>query len=470
MASYELGIIGLAVMGQNLALNAAGKGFRVAVYNRTAARTEAFLRERAQGLPVAGFNRLEEFVASLERPRRILLMVKAGPPVDEMLAQLAPLLAPGDVVMDGGNSHFLETRRRQEEWAQRGVAFLGVGISGGEYGALHGPSLMPGGQEEAYRWVEPIFQRIAAQVEGEPCVAYIGPDGAGHFVKMVHNGIEYADMQLIAEAYDLMRRGLGWPAERMAEVFAAWNAGELESYLIEITAHILRHRDEETGKPLVDLILDAAEQKGTGKWTAQAALDLGAPVPTLAEAVFARFLSALKEERVEASRLLRGPSPKPPAEPEAFVEQLQGALYAAKVCVYAQGFALLRQASQEYGWNLNLAELARIWRGGCIIRARFLNAVRSVYQEDPGLPHLLHAPFFREALARRQEVWRRVVAQAVEWGIPVPAFASALAYYDGYRSERLPANLIQASRDYFGAHTYRRLDKEGVFHTQWEAI
>jgi 6-phosphogluconate dehydrogenase len=467
MASYSFGLIGLAVMGQNLVLNVERNGFSVAVYNRTLGRTREFMAKRAAGKRIAPAYSIEEFVGLLERPRRIMLMVKAGPPVDAVLAQLKPYLEPGDLVIDGGNSFFKDTERRGGELAEMGILYIGTGVSGGEYGALHGPSIMPGGPEEAYRLIEPIFTAIAAKVDGEPCVTYIGPRGAGHYVKMVHNGIEYGNMQLIAETYDLLHRGAGLSAAELHEVFAEWNRGELSSYLIEITADIFAQIDEETGRPLVDLILDEAKQKGTGKWTSQNALDLGVPTPTINAAVTARIISAYKAERVAASKVLSGPSPVLEVDPGEVVRTLRDALYAAEICSYAQGFALLRAANQEYDYNLDLAAIARIWRGGCIIRARLLNDIRTTFERNPDLPNLLVDPTFGEVVQERQGALRQVVQWAAARGIPTPAFSASLAYYDAYRTARLPANLIQAQRDYFGAHTYRRIDKEGVFHTEW---
>ena len=467
MANCDFGLIGMGTMGQNLALNIEHHGFSVAVYNRTAARTREFMERRAAGKNIVAGYTIEEFVGLLKTPRKIMMMVKAGPPVDAVIEQLKPHLEPGDIIIDGGNSFFGDTERREKDLAALGIHFIGTGISGGEYGALHGPSIMPGGPREAYELVEPIFKAIAAKVNGDPCVTYIGPRGAGHYVKMVHNGIEYGDMQLIAESYDLLSRGAGLSAAELHQIFADWNRGELSSYLIKITADIFAKVDEETGKPLVDVILDEAKQKGTGKWTSQNALDLGVPTPTTNVAVIARIISAYKEERVRASKVLSGPSPKYEGDRDRLIRALRAALYAAKICSYAQGFALLRAASMEYKYNLPLAEIARIWRGGCIIRAQFLDKIRAAFERDPDLPNLLLDPEFAEAVQSRQDEWRFVVQTAVGLGIPCPAFAVSLAYYDAYRSERLPANLIQAQRDYFGAHTYRRIDKEGSFHTEW---
>ena len=463
----QFGVIGLAVMGQNLALNMESHGYSVAVYNRTAERTREFAETRTAGKRIVPTYTLEEFVQALERPRRILLMVKAGKPVDEVIHQVAPLLDKGDLLIDGGNSFFQDTERRSAQMTEAGLLYIGTGISGGEEGALKGPSIMPGGQPEAYALVEAMFQSIAAKVDGDPCVSYIGPRGAGHYVKMVHNGIEYADMQLISEAYDILHRGLGLSAAELRDIFAEWNKEELSSYLIEITANIFGKMDPDTGKPLVEVILDEAEQKGTGKWTSQNALDLGVPTPTINSAVEGRLLSAYKSERVVASRVLAGPRPAFRGDRAAFVQDVRRALYASKICAYAQGMALLRAASREYGYNLRLAELARIWRGGCIIRARLLGRIREAFTRDPDLPNLLLDAEFKDAVESRQESWRRVIQTAVEMGIPCAAMSVSLAYFDAYRSERLPANLLQAQRDYFGAHTYKRIDKPGVFHTEW---
>jgi len=454
-------------MGQNLALNMESHGYSVAVYNRTAERTREFAETRTAGKRIVPTYTLEEFVQALERPRRILLMVKAGKPVDEVIQQVAPLLDKGDLLIDGGNSFFQDTERRSAQMTEAGLLYIGTGISGGEEGALKGPSIMPGGQPEAYALVEAMFQSIAAKVDGDPCVSYIGPRGAGHYVKMVHNGIEYADMQLISEAYDILHRGLGLSAAELRDIFAEWNKEELSSYLIEITANIFGKMDPDTGKPLVEVILDEAEQKGTGKWTSQNALDLGVPTPTINSAVEGRLLSAYKSERVVASRVLSGPRPAFRGDRAAFVQDVRRALYASKICAYAQGMALLRAASREYGYNLRLAELARIWRGGCIIRARLLGRIREAFTRDPDLPNLLLDAEFKDAVESRQESWRRVIQTAVEMGIPCAAMSVSLAYFDAYRSERLPANLLQAQRDYFGAHTYKRIDKPGVFHTEW---
>jgi len=411
---------------------------------------------------------LEDFLAALERPRRIMMMVPAGKAVDAAIASIQDSLSPGDLLIDGGNTFFPDTERRSKALEAAGIIYIGTGVSGGEQGALWGPAIMPGGQPEAWELVKPIFEAIAAKAYDEPCVAYMGPRGAGHFVKMVHNGIEYGDMQLIAEAYDILHRGLGLTNAQLHQVFADWNSGELESYLIEITADIFTKTDPESGTAVVDLILDEAQQKGTGKWTSQNALDLGAPTPTINAAVESRIISAYKEERLAASKLLGGPEPKISDDPQAVIANVRDALYAAKICSYAQGFALMRLASKEYAYNLNYGEIARIWRGGCIIRARFLNDIRSAFARNPDLPNLMVDPEFSQAMNARQGALRRVVGLAAGCGIPALAFSASLAYHDAYRSARLPANLTQAQRDYFGAHTYRRLDREGVFHTEWQ--
>ncbi len=465
----DIALIGLAVMGQNLVRNMDRHGFGVAVYNRTGAKTKAFVEGPAAGTQVLATYSLEELIASLARPRKIMLMVQAGAAVDATIEQLKPLLEEGDLLIDGGNSFFLDTERRSADLAARGLRYLGAGVSGGEEGALWGPSIMPGGQPDAYELVRPLYEAIAAKAHDEPCVTYIGPRGAGHYVKMVHNGIEYGDMQLIAEAYDLLQRGLGLDAAALHEIFRRWNEGPLQSFLIEITAAIFAKRDEKSGGAIVDVILDRAGQKGTGKWTSQNALDLGVPTTTITEAVFARALSSFKDERVAASGLLAGPQIMFDGDRAAFIDAVGDALYASKVVSYAQGFALFREASREYGYALNYGEIARIWRGGCIIRAAFLNDITAAYRAQPDLPNLLVAPFFRDAIAARQANWRKVVGAAVALGIPTPAMSASLAYYDAYRSARLPANLIQAQRDYFGAHTYERTDQTRgqFFHTNW---
>jgi 6-phosphogluconate dehydrogenase len=464
----ELGVTGLATMGANLARNMARNGFPVAVHNRTEARTRELVGRHGDEGRLVGTFSTEEFVAALARPRRILVMVKAGPAVDAVLEELAGHLDDGDLLIDGGNSWFEDTVRREGDMAARGLRFIGTGVSGGEEGALLGPSIMPGGSPEAYGLVEPILTRIAAQVDGVPCCRLVGPGGAGHYVKMVHNGIEYADMQLIAEAYDLLGQGLGMGAGELAEVFERWNAGDLDSFLIETTAKVLRKVDEATGQPLVDVILDQAEQKGTGRWTVQSALELGVPVTGITEAVFARVLSSQKEQRTAAAKVLQGPSGRLDASrADAFVDDVRDALYASKVVAYAQGFEQMAAAADAYGWDVDLGGLATIWRGGCIIRARFLDRIREAYAADPSLRNLLFAEYFRDAVGDAQDAWRRVVAAAVELGVPTPAFASSLAYYDGFRRERGPANLLQGQRDFFGAHTYRRTDRPGSFHTRW---
>ena len=470
MAKQQFGVVGLAVMGKNLALNVESRGYSVAVFNRTYQKTEDFLNNEAKGKNFVGAKTIEEFVDSLEKPRKIMLMVQAGPATDATIASLKPLLDEGDILIDGGNTYFNDTIRRNAELDESGIHFIGTGVSGGEEGALKGPSIMPGGQKEAYEKVAPIFEAISAKVDNEPCVTYIGPDGAGHYVKMVHNGIEYGDMQLICEAYFIMKHVLGFGADELHEVFAEWNKGELDSYLIEITADIFKKKDDETGKPLVDVILDTAGQKGTGKWTSQSSLDLGVPLPVITESVFARFISAMKEERVKASKVLNGPTAqtKPyEGDKDELVEAIRKALYMSKIISYAQGFAQMRAASEENNWNLNYGDLAMIWRGGCIIRAQFLQKIKEAYDRDPQLANLLLDPYFKEIVESYQDSLRKVITIAMERGIPVPGFASAIAYYDSYRTETLPANLLQAQRDYFGAHTYQRIDKEGVFHTEW---
>jgi 6-phosphogluconate dehydrogenase len=464
----ELGVTGLATMGANLARNAARNGFPVAVHNRTESRTRELLERHGDEGELVGTFSTGEFVAALARPRRILVMVKAGPAVDAVLEELAGQLDDGDLLIDGGNSYFEDTVRRERTLAERGLRFLGTGVSGGEEGALNGPSIMPGGTREAYALVEEVFTAMSAKVDGVPCCRLVGPGGSGHYVKMVHNGIEYADMQLIAEAYDLLGQGLGMGAAELAEVFEQWNQGDLDSFLIEITGKVLRHTDAATGRPLVDVILDQAEQKGTGRWTVQSALELGVPITGITEAVFARVLSSQREQRSAAAKVLPGPAGRlDPAEAGAFVDDVRDALYASKVIAYAQGFEQIAAAADAFEWDVELGGLATIWRGGCIIRARFLDRIREAYETDPGLRNLLFAEYFRDAVADAQEAWRRVVATAVELGVPTPAFASSLAYYDGFRRERGPANLLQGLRDFFGAHTYRRIDKPGVFHTRW---
>jgi 6-phosphogluconate dehydrogenase len=470
MKKADIGVIGLAVMGENLILNMESRGFTVAAYNRTVSKVDRFVEGRAKGKNIVGTRSLEELAEALARPRKIMLMIKAGKPVDDFIDLLLPYLEPGDIVIDGGNSFFGDTIRRTRFLEEKGFRYIGTGVSGGEEGALTGPSIMPGGSPEAWPHVKPIFQAIAAKVaDGTPCCDWVGSDGAGHYVKMVHNGIEYGDMQMIAESYFLMKHLLGMVPAEMHEVLKEWNEGELNSYLIEITRDILAHVDEETGKPMVDVILDTAGQKGTGKWTSQSALDMGTPAPTVAEAVFARFMSAVKGERVAASRILEGPTPGFEGDRGAFIEEIRQALYASKICSYAQGFQLMKMAAGECGWDLDFGGIALMWREGCIIRAQFLERIKEAFDEAPDLANLLLDSYFKEAIDRSQEAWRRVVATAVTNGIPVPAFGSALAYYDGYRSERLPANILQAQRDYFGAHTYERVDQPRgeFFHTNW---
>ena len=465
----DIAVVGMAVMGRNLALNIESRGFTVAVHNRTARTLEAFVNGEGAGKRLLPCVTLPELVAALSRPRRILLMVQAGAPVDAVLADLQPLLDPGDVILDGGNSFFADTIRRCREAEDAGLLYLGTGVSGGDEGALRGPSIMPGGSEEAYRMVSPILTEIAAQVDGSPCCTYIGAGGAGHYVKMVHNGIEYGDMQLIAEAFSLLQQLCGMTYPAMQERFADWNRGDLDSYLIEITARILAATDPETGAPMVEVILDKAGQKGTGTWTGQSALELGAPAPTIAEAVFARSLSAAKRERVTAAGVLRGPGTNFTGDRADLADAIGHALYAAKICSYAQGFALMRTAASEYEWQLDYGAIAMIWRGGCIIRARFLQRIKEAYDREPNLANLMLDPYFADVLHRAQSAWRQVIGAATSSGIPVPAFASALSYFDSYRTARLPASLIQAQRDYFGAHTYERVDRPGTFHTNWSS-
>jgi 6-phosphogluconate dehydrogenase len=469
-ASSDLGLIGLAVMGQNLVLNMNDHGYKISVFNRTVSKVDDFLANEAKGTSVAGTHSIEELVASLKRPRRVMLMVKAGETVDQLIAQLVQHLEPGDIIIDGGNSLYSDSTRRSRDLAARGILFIGTGISGGEDGARHGPSIMPGGNPAAWPHVKEIFQAIAAKVDdGTPCCDWVGEEGAGHYVKMVHNGIEYGDMQLICEAYDLLRRGLGLSADELSTVFAEWNKGELDSYLIEISAHIFAHKDED-GTPLVDRILDAAGQKGTGKWTAIDALDLGQPLTLIGESVFARCLSALKEERTAAARILGGPESSGfTGDRDAFIEEVRRALYCSKIVSYAQGYMLLMAAARQYGWKLNLGGIALMWRGGCIIRSRFLGKIKEAFDNNPALENLLLDGFFSGVLNRYQASWRKAVVRAVELGIPTPDFSSALAFFDGFRAGRLPANLLQAQRDYFGAHTYERTDRpRGEFHhTDW---
>ena len=465
---YKMGVVGLGVMGGNLARNIESHGMPVAGYDLSAEKTRAFLEGPAKGKAIIGVDRPERLMEALERPRRILMMVPAGAAVDSVIAHLKPHLAEGDILIDGGNSHFADTDRRADELAGAGFRFMGTGVSGGEEGALHGPAIMPGGPREGWEALAPVFRAIAAKAEdGEPCVDYMGPRGAGHYVKMVHNGIEYGDMQLIAEAYDLLHRGAGVPTADLAGIFGEWNRGELRSYLIEITAVVLARADPETGKPLVDVILDEAQQKGTGKWMSQNAFDVGAPIPTVNAAVEARLLSALKSERVAASAILRGPGARFQGDRKELIDAARQALYASKVTSYAQGMAMLRLASSEYGYGIDPGTVAKIWRAGCIIRAELLGDIRDAFRRDPALVNLLVDEAFRDAVGERQAAWRHVVQTAVGLGIPVPALGSSLAYYDSYRAARLPANLTQGQRDFFGAHTYRRTDREGVFHTDW---
>jgi 6-phosphogluconate dehydrogenase len=469
-ASCDIGLIGLAVMGQNLVLNMNDHGFKVAVFNRTVSKVDDFLTSEAKGTQVVGAHSMEELAALLKRPRRVMLMVKAGDSVDQTIDHLLPFLEAGDIVIDGGNSLFTDSNRRTRDLAAKGILFIGTGVSGGEEGARFGPSIMPGGNPAAWPHVKAIFQAIAAKVEdGTPCCDWVGENGAGHYVKMVHNGIEYGDMQLICEAYDLLQRGLGLSADELAEVFTEWNKGELDSYLIEISSHIFAKKDED-GTPLVDRILDTAGQKGTGKWTVFSSLDLGQPVTLIGESVFARCLSALKDERVEASKILQGPATKPAAgDRAAFIEDVRCALYCSKIISYAQGYMLLRAAAKENGWNLNMGGIALMWRGGCIIRSRFLGMIKIAYDKTPALENLLLDSFFYGVLNQYQASWRKGLVHAVELGVPTPAFSTALAFFDGYRTGRLPANLLQAQRDYFGAHTYERIDKPRgeFFHTNW---
>ena len=465
----DIGLIGLAVMGENLVINMESKGFTVSVYNRTTEKVKNFVNGRANGKNIIGTYSLEELVASLKKPRKVMMMIKAGAAVDDMIEKLIPLLDEGDIIIDGGNSHFPDTARRTAYVESKGLYYIGTGVSGGEEGALHGPSMMPGGSPKAWESVKPILQAICAKVEdGTPCCDWVGENGAGHFVKMVHNGIEYGDMQLICESYHLMKSLLGLSDDEMHEVFAEWNKGELDSYLIEITRDILAYKDED-GEPIVEKILDTAGQKGTGKWTGIAALDEGIPLTLIGEAVFARCLSAMKEERVQASKVLSGPAVEFKGDKKQFIDDIRDALFASKIVSYAQGYTLMRSAAKTYGWNLNYGGIALMWRGGCIIRSVFLGKIKDAFVNNPDLTNLLLDPYFKEKIEKAQAGWRRVCAAAVMNGIPVPAISSALAYFDGYRSDRLPANLLQAQRDYFGAHTYERVDCERgkFFHTNW---
>ncbi len=469
MPQADIGLIGLAVMGQNLALNMNDHGYLVAVYNRTVSKVDEFMQGPAKGSKIIGAHSLEEFIKSLKRPRRIILMVKAGDPVDEFINLCVPLLEKGDILIDGGNSLFTDTNRRVRELKTKGIIFIGAGISGGEEGARHGPSIMPGGNPDGWQHVKEIFQSISAKAEnGEPCCDWVGDEGAGHYVKMIHNGIEYGDMQLICEAYQLLKTGLNLNPSQLHQVFTDWNKQELNSYLIEITSQIFSVNDTD-GKPLLDKILDVAGQKGTGKWTVINALDLGMPLTLIGEAVFARCLSALKEERLEASKLLQGPKVAFEGNAQEFIDYIKHALYASKIISYAQGFMLMRQAAVDYKWKLNYGGVALMWRGGCIIRSRFLGKIKEAFDNNPDLKNLLLDNFFKTEINKAQPGWRKVVAKAVEMGIPVPCFSTALSYYDGYRSAKLPANLLQAQRDFFGAHTYERIDKPRgqFFHTNW---
>ncbi|HZV03453.1 MAG TPA: decarboxylating NADP(+)-dependent phosphogluconate dehydrogenase [Gemmataceae bacterium] len=468
--SADIGLIGLAVMGENLVLNMESHGFTVAVYNRTLARVEDFLSGRARGKHIIGCRSVKELVEALARPRKVMMMVKAGPAVDQVIAEVAPLLEPGDILIDGGNTHYPDTSRRQRALRERGLSYIGTGVSGGEEGALLGPSIMPGGDAAAWPHVKPIFQAIAAKApDGSPCCDWVGAEGAGHYVKMVHNGIEYGDMQLIGEAYHLLSRLAGLDAGALHEVFGRWNKGRLDSYLIEITRDIFGYRDPESGQPLVDLILDAAGQKGTGKWMVASATDLGVPLTLITEAVFSRCLSAQKDERVAAAKVLHGPQPRATADGETFIQDVEMALYASKIISYAQGFALMNAMSRESGWAINNGAVALMWRGGCIIRSVFLGKIKEAFDRNPALSNLLIDPYFAGEVERAQAGWRRAVGAGITSGIPLPAMSAALAYYDGYRSARLPANLLQAQRDYFGAHTYERVDRPRgqFFHTNW---
>ncbi len=469
MGKSDIGIIGLAVMGENLAINMESKGFRVSVYNRTLQKVTDFMEGRAAGKNIIGAYSLEELVKSLKKPRKIMMMVKAGQPVDDLIDALIPLLHKGDIIIDGGNSHYLDTIRRTEHVVGKGLLYIGTGVSGGAEGALKGPSIMPGGSPEAWPLVKPIFQGIAAKVEsGDTCCEWVGPNGAGHFVKMIHNGIEYGDMQLICEAYHVIRELLNMTAEEMGSIFAQWNEGELNSYLIEITAAILGYKEAD-GTPLLDKILDTAGQKGTGKWVSVASLEEGIPLTLISEAVYARYLSSMKKERTTASKLLPGPIPGFSGDRDAFIEDIKNALYMAKIISYAQGYDLMGAAAKTYGWDLDSGGIALMWRGGCIIRSRFLGRIKEAYDNDPVLGSLLLDPFFKKVLGQNQQSLRNVLSAAMQNGIPVPAFAAALSYYDGYRCERLPSNLLQAQRDYFGAHTYERVDsgRGKFFHTDW---
>ncbi|MBB6454490.1 6-phosphogluconate dehydrogenase [Salirhabdus euzebyi] len=468
MSKQHIGVVGVGVMGKSVALNFESKGYSVSVYDISAEKINEILEENKEK-NLVGTSNIEEFVTSLEKPRKIMLMVNAGAITDKAIDSLLPYLDKDDIIIDGGNTHFEDTRMRNKRLAERGINFIGAGVSGGEEGALKGPSIMPGGQKDAFDKVEGMLKDISAKVNGEACCSYIGPDGAGHYVKMVHNGIEYGDMQLISEAYFFLKHTLELSAEELHEVFAEWNKGELDSYLIEITADIFTKKDEETGKPLVDVILDTAGQKGTGKWTSTSALDLGVSLPIITESVFARFISARKEERIQASKFLSGPTTKPEINisKEELIEAVRQALFMSKICSYAQGFTQLKAASDEYDWNLDFGSIAMLWRGGCIIRAAFLQNIKDAYDRNANLDNLLLDDYFTNIVDSYQSGLRKIISIAVQHGIPVPSFSAALAYYDSYRTETLPANLIQAQRDYFGAHTYQRVDKEGTFHTKW---
>jgi 6-phosphogluconate dehydrogenase len=470
MTKADIGLWGLAVMGRNLALNMASKGFSVAVYNRTTQKIEDFIKDHTKTKNIIPTYEVQDFIGALARPRKVMLMVKAGKPVDMVIGEILPFLEKGDLIIDGGNSHYTDTVRRCKDLAEKGLLFIGTGISGGEEGALKGPSIMPGGSEEAYRHVEPIFTAISAKADSVPCCAYIGNDGAGHFVKMVHNGIEYADMQLIAEVYYIMKNVLVAGADQMHKTFAEWNEGPLSSYLIEITADILATKDPETAEPLVEMILDKAAQKGTGGWSIESAVELGVPTPTIAEAVFARCISAIKAERTAAAKQLTAPQAEFDGQNKDFINALHDALYASKICAYAQGFALMATAAKRYDWALDFGRIATIWRAGCIIRAHLLDAIKDAFDRKGDLANLMLDPFFKDVLTNTQDNWRKVVTTAAQLGVPTPALGSALNYFDSYRSDRLWANMIQAQRDYFGAHTYERIDKEGTFHTDWLSL
>ncbi|HDR8053272.1 TPA: NADP-dependent phosphogluconate dehydrogenase [Bacillus cereus] len=468
MEKLQIGVVGVGVMGKSLALNFESKGYSVALYDISKEKVDEIIEEN-RGKNLVGTHIVEEFVNSLESPRKILLMVNAGEITDKAIDSLVPHLDKGDILIDGGNTYFVDTIRRNKRLAEEGINFIGAGVSGGEEGALKGPSIMPGGQKDAYEKVKDMLENISAKVNNDPCCSYIGPNGAGHYVKMVHNGIEYGDMQLICEAYFFLKQTLDLTAEEFHEIFAEWNKGELNSYLIEITADIFKKKDEETGKPLVDVILDTAGQKGTGKWTSQSALDLGISLPIITESVFARCISALKEERVNASKVLSGPKDKTllGVEKAELIEAVRQALYMSKICSYAQGFTQLKAASEEYDWNLDFGSISMLWRGGCIIRAAFLQNIKEAYETNTDLPNLLLDPYFKEIVESYQGGLRQIISMAVQQGIPIPAFSAAISYYDSYRTAKLPANLLQAQRDYFGAHTYKRVDKEGTFHTKW---